>query len=86
MKKIIDFIKRAGFDKVLHFKCGFLTTIVVGYFVEPFSALWLGALLGMLKEAYDIFFRKTNADMWDFVATLIGSGVAYGIIMLSVLL
>lgn len=83
---MMNLLKKIPHDKLLHFLAGFLSTITLGYFLPWFAALWIGCLIGMMKEAYDAFTGKGNLETWDFLATAIGSMVATGIILLSHLL
>ena len=62
----MNLLKKIPHDKLLHFLAGFLCVITLGYFLPWFAALWIGCLIGMMKEAYDAFTGKGNLETWDF--------------------
>ena len=75
--KILENLK--GEDKLLHSKVGniiFLTVFILSYIKNSFlyaliSALIVVFLVGLLKELYDKYVKKTFIDWWDIVASFI---------------
>lgn len=75
--KILENLK--GEDKLLHSKVGnvvFLTIFILSYIKNSFlhaliSALIVVFLVGLLKELYDKYVKKTFIDLWDIVASFI---------------
>ena len=73
--KILENLK--GEDKLLHSKVGniiFLTVFILSYIKNSFlhaliSALIVVFLVGLLKELYDKYVKKTFIDWWDIVAS-----------------
>ena len=73
--KILENLK--GEDKLLHSKIGnvvFLTIFILSYIKNSFlhaliSALIVVFLVGLLKELYDKYVKKTFIDWWDIVAS-----------------
>lgn len=75
--KILENLK--GEDKLLHSKVGnvvFLTIFILSYIKNSFlhaliSALIVVFLVGLLKELYDKYVKKTFIDWWDIVAAFV---------------
>lgn len=75
--KILENLK--GEDKLLHSKVGnviFLTVFILSYIKNSFlhaliSALIVVFLVGLLKELYDKYVKKTFIDWWDIVAAFV---------------
>lgn len=75
--KILENLK--GEDKLLHSKVGnvvFLTIFILSYIKNSFlhaliSALIVVFLVGLLKELYDKYVKKTFIDLWDVVAAFV---------------
>lgn len=73
--KILENLK--GEDKLLHSKIGniiFLIIFILSYIKRSFlhaliSALIVVFLVGLLKELYDKYVKKTFIDWWDIVAS-----------------
>ena len=60
-------------DKKLHFIAGAVIAGMVGYFTSPVTGFVAAALVGLIKELYDMRNpEKHTADVLDFVATLVG--------------
>ena len=61
-------------DKRLHFLGGAIIALTGSIIFNPLIGLWLGVLAGIAKEAiYDDFMGLGCPDMWDFIATSLGS-------------
>lgn len=73
---------KIALDKQAHFWAGLAISLAIGLI---FSAPWLGLLVGVavggLKEGYDATGRGTP-DIWDFVATALGSVLGFIIFLL----
>lgn len=75
--KILENLK--GEDKLLHSKIGniiFLIIFILSYIKRSFlhaliSALIVVFLVGLLKELYDKYVKKTFIDWWDIVAAFV---------------
>ena len=67
-------------DKVLHFivGCGLSS---LGFAWAPFFAL--GGIAGILKEGWDMGKPNHTADIWDAIATIMGSFVPISIWILT---
>ena len=73
--KILENLK--GEDKLLHSKIGniiFLIVFILSYIKNSFlhaliSALIVVFLVGLLKELYDKYVKKTFIDWWDIVVS-----------------
>ena len=67
-------LNKVGIDKVLHFLAG-------GWLAAfaPHRMWWVAVLIavvvGLLKEAVDVFIRKSTFDKWDWLATAMGGVV-----------
>ena len=75
--KILENLK--GEDKLLHSKVGnviFLTIFILSYIKNSFlhaliSTLIVVFLVGLLKELYDKYVKKTFIDWWDILASFV---------------
>ena len=61
-------------DKRIHFVCGFLISLVVGFFL-PILGLFAGSVAGAIKEWWDSKGHGT-VELMDFVFTSFGAVVA----------
>jgi len=66
-------------DKQAHFSSGAILALVT-YFVIGYWALLLVAIVAGAKEWYDYTHPNHTADVWDWVATLLGAIVTLGVI------
>ncbi len=57
-------------DKLVHFLCGLVISLVVGLFAAPCIGLIAAVLAGVAKEIYDI--KRTKFNILDFVYTAFG--------------
>ena len=57
-------------DKLVHFLCGLVFSLVVGLFAAPYIGLIAAVLAGVAKEIYDI--KRTKFNILDFVYTAFG--------------
>ena len=63
-------------DKKLHFIAGAVIAGMVGYFTSPVAGFVAAALVGLIKELYDMRHpARHTADVLDFVATVLGGMV-----------
>ena len=67
-------------DKKLHFLTGIAIAALAMHYVQWYWALALVALVALGKEMYDRISGKGTPELWDFLATLIGGGIAIAII------
>lgn len=74
-------ISKVGKDKMLHFICSFLITIILGLLFGSFIGLAAGLCAALLKETYDEY--KENGTGWDWKDV---SADAIGIIIALILL
>lgn len=69
-------------DKAMHFAAGFLITSVLSFQIPLEFALGAGIASGVMKEVYDYFHPENHTvDILDAVATWIGAGTAYWILV-----
>ena len=66
-------------DKQAHFSVGAILALVT-YIVIGYWALLLVAIVAGAKEWYDYKHPNHTADVWDWVATLLGAIVTLGVI------
>ena len=74
---VLDKLK--GQDKVLHSKLGNMIYIFTFIFLLPFvnivtsliTALVILLFIGLMKELYDKYYKRTFIDWWDIVAAFI---------------
>jgi len=57
-------------DKLVHFFCGLVISLVVGLFTASYIGLIAAVLAGVAKEIYDI--KRTRFNILDFVYTAFG--------------
>lgn len=57
-------------DKLVHFLCGLVISLVVGLFTASYIGLIAAVLAGVAKEIYDI--KRTKFNILDFVYTAFG--------------
>ena len=57
-------------DKIVHFLCGLVISLVVGLFTASYIGLIAAVLAGVAKEIYDI--KRTKFNILDFVHTAFG--------------
>ena len=57
-------------DKLVHFFCGLVNSVVVGLFTASYIGLIAAVLAGVAKEIYDI--KRTKFNILDFVYTAFG--------------
>lgn len=77
MMKAINQLK--GSDKLLHSKYGdmiFIATFLVAVlFLSVWKSLLIAAMtlgvIGLCKELYDKYYKKTFIDWWDIVASFV---------------
>nr|DAJ37715.1 MAG TPA: putative periplasmic lipoprotein [Bacteriophage sp.] len=77
MMKVINQLK--GSDKLLHSKYGNMlfvgTFLVAVLFLSVGKSLLIAAMtlgvIGLSKELYDKYYKKTFIDWWDIVASLV---------------
>lgn len=75
--KIIQNLK--GGDKLLHSMVGNAIFVVIFIITYLFYSLWIASamaigvvlLVGLVKELYDKYIKKTFIDWWDIVAAFI---------------
>ncbi len=68
-------------DKIYHFVAGLLIAVVVGFAIDPITAIGLAIAAGIFKECYDDY-RYGGFDWKDMVATWIGGFVGLGLVTL----
>jgi hypothetical protein len=66
-------------DKQAHFSVGAILALIA-YIVIGYWALLLVAIVAGAKEWYDYTHPNHTADVWDWVATLLGAIVTLGVI------
>lgn len=65
-------------DKILHFLAGGLIFLIAQFFTS--YALIPVVVIGAGKEVYDHFTEGHKTSVWDFVATVVGGLVMWGIV------
>lgn len=72
-------------DKVLHWMFGFFGSLAVGMPLQnPWLGLASGIVAGLTKElVWDLWLKKGTPEFTDFLATLIGAGMAFAILLLA---
>lgn len=82
IKELLDKIfPSIPFDKKLHFLCGFIIALVMGFVIDPITGLGLAIVAGIGKECYDDYHDK-KIEVADAVATAIGGCVGFAIVSL----
>ena len=66
-------------NKQAHFSVGAILALIT-YIVIGYWALLLVAIVAGAKEWYDYTHPNHTADVWDWVATLLGAIVTLGVI------
>ena len=67
-------------DKLVHFLCGLVITLVVGLFTLPLIGFIVAVLAGVGKELYDWKKKKQKFNVLDLLMTVYGG--AFGLIVL----
>ncbi len=72
-------------DKVLHWMFGFFGSLAIGLPLQnAWSGLASGILAGLTKElVWDLWLKKGTPEFMDFLATLIGAGMAFAVLLLA---
>lgn len=71
------FINKVGKDKMLHFICSFLITVIFGLLFGSLIGLAAGLCAALLKETYDEYKEEgTGWDWKDVSADVIGIIIA----------
>lgn len=80
MKDIQNIIlKKVGTDRLLHFAFGgWLACLAPNWYY----ALLVGLLVGLFKELFDKYIKKSVFDFGDWLATFLGSGASAIIIFI----
>lgn len=63
-------VEKAGVDKLLHFAFGGWISCLGGTW---YWALLIGFTIGLIKELFDKFIRKSQFSYLDWLATFLGS-------------
>lgn len=67
-------------DKKLHFIiCAGIALLVGLIFKSVIAGAFIAYFIGMLKELYDVFVKKSNWDKLDLLADLLGAATGAGI-------
>ena len=76
-------IEKVGIDRLLHFAFGGWVACIAS---EWYYALLIGFIIGLAKELFDKYIKKSRFDWLDLLATFAGSVVtAIGMLMLLVI-
>jgi len=62
-------------DKIVHFLCGLVISLVVGLFASPHIGLIAAVLAGVAKEIYDI--NRTGFSVLDLIFTVFGGLISF---------
>ena len=65
-----------NYDKVCHIIAGLIISTIGIYFFGYTIGIVVGIVVGSIKQVYDEYKIKGTADVFDFIATASGSGVA----------
>lgn len=81
-------LAKFGIDKVLHFLAGWAVTasVYMAYPIDLVLILLIGTLLGLVKELFDKYYRKSVFDWRDMLATSVGSIATILVVLLRMLL
>lgn len=61
---------KVGIDKILHFVFGgWIACLASNWYI----AILIGLSIGLLKEFFDRYVRKSTFDVYDLLATFLGS-------------
>lgn len=93
MKNIIMFLNRLLLkhkDKVYHFFCSYTAmltfmTVAIIKFDAPIQrsinfGIATAVLVGVVKEFYDLYVKKSKFSVGDFVADVVGIAIAFWIV------
>ena len=65
-------------DKLYHFIAGMIIFWVASYFITyPIISV---IVIGALKEVWDRIIKHSYADVWDFLATVVGGLIIWVVI------
>ena len=67
-------------DKLMHFCCWFIGTVILGMLFGMWTAFIIMVILGIAKEVYD-HYNNGVADIWDLVADL--GGILFGLLVIK---
>ena len=72
-------------DKVYHLVAGFVIAFAISFW-RPDAGLFAAIAAGVLKEVYDKYVKKTEADPLDTIATTVGGivGAAASILIQNI--
>jgi VanZ family protein len=75
-----------GKDKLYHLIAGFIIAFAISFW-RPGEAIFVAMVAGVLKEVYDKYGRKTEADPLDAITTTVGGviGAAVSILIQNAL-
>jgi len=71
-------------DKICHLFAGIIIALTIGLIFTPTIGFGVGVLIGLVKELYDKFIKKTFFDKVDMYVTWLG--VLVGYLFLKILL
>lgn len=72
-------LNKVGIDRMLHFAFGGWIACAAPTW---FYALLVGFCIGLVKELFDKYIKKSQFDLYDLSATLVGSVVTATIIFI----
>ena len=91
MKKLLSNLIRLHKDKVYHFFCCYtamltFTTVAIIKWESPVAwsinfGIAMAILVGVIKEFYDLYIKKSKFSVADLVADVVGIIIAYLIII-----
>ena len=70
-------------DKANHLIYGIVIYIISYIFLDRFYALIPVIIIGALKEFFDHYSKKNNADVYDFIWTVVGGLLCELIIIIN---
>jgi hypothetical protein len=79
--RLPTFIQKIPYDKRLHFIAGMLISLIVSIAINPTCGLITSAVAGVAKEVKD-YLDYGGPDVLDCLATWLGGGIGYAIMML----
>ncbi|HML64633.1 MAG TPA: hypothetical protein PKC55_07380 [Dysgonomonas sp.] len=68
----ITILNKVGIDNVLHFLAGGWIACIAPTW---FYALMIGFCIGLIKELYDKYIKKSQFDLYELLSTFFGSVV-----------
>lgn len=85
MEKLKNFYnKYIKTDGVLHFLASLSITLVAGLFLKAELACFIAVFIGFAKEIiWDGAMKKGTFQWKDIIFDLLGSGIGFGLLMLS---